>query len=183
MSIFFLDLKAIVQYSGKTSKEGVLSWDELMAKGAEQGDQELDQRLKQVAVNRCAHLVYTSGTTGPPKAVMLSHDNLTFTAKKLNEVYKLRDKGEERNVSYLPLSHVAASMMDMFVMMQCRGATYFADKNALKVQFDKLFIHGNFTILFNFFISLYNNILPLLLRTFSLAFSCKFRIFSNDIFI
>ena len=37
--------------------------------------------------------------------------------------------------SYLPLSHVAATMMDNFVILVCRGTTYFADKSALKVQF------------------------------------------------
>ena len=63
---------------------------------------------------------------------MLSHDNLTFTAKVMNKVYQLKEKGQERNVSYLPLSHIAASMMDMFVIMACQGTTYFADKSALK---------------------------------------------------
>ena len=50
----------------------------------------------------------------------------------MNEVYQLEDKGRERNVSYLPLSHIAASMMDMYVMIACQGSTYFADKSALK---------------------------------------------------
>ncbi len=103
-----------------------------MKLGNEQTDQELDQRLKQIAINQCCHLVFTSGTTGPPKAAMLSHDNLTFTAKVMNKVYQLKEKGHERNVSYLPLSHIAASMMDMYVMMTCQGTTYFADKGALK---------------------------------------------------
>ena len=64
---------------------------------------------------------------------MLSHDNLIFTAKVMNQVYGLNPNGQERNVSYLPLSHVAASMMDNFVILSCRGTTYFADKSALKV--------------------------------------------------
>ena len=50
----------------------------------------------------------------------------------MNHVYELTDKGAERNVSYLPLSHIAASMMDIYVMMACQGTTYFADKSALK---------------------------------------------------
>ena len=75
------DLKAIVQYTGTPKHEGVLSWSALMEKGAQESDEALDERLKQVVINQCCHLVYTSGTTGPPKAAMLSHDNLTFTAK------------------------------------------------------------------------------------------------------
>ena len=52
----------------------------------------------------------------------------------MNQVYGLNPNGQERNVSYLPLSHVAASMMDNFVILSCRGTTYFADKSALKVE-------------------------------------------------
>jgi long-chain-fatty-acid--CoA ligase ACSBG len=60
----------------------VLSWRQLMAVGeGVEGSQELDQRLANMAPNLCCHLVYTSGTTGPPKGVMMSHDNLTFTAQ------------------------------------------------------------------------------------------------------
>ena len=39
---------------------------------------------------------------------------------------------EERFVSYLPLSHVAANIMDIFMVMQCLGTLYFANKDALK---------------------------------------------------
>ena len=39
---------------------------------------------------------------------------------------------EERFVSYLPLSHVAANIMDMFMVIQCLGTLYFANKDALK---------------------------------------------------
>ena len=124
-------LKAIIQYGGsRPVQEGILSWEDLMKLGENEPDDRLDDRLDQVSINQCCHLVYTSGTTGNPKAAMLSHDNLTFTAKTVCNVYHLKDN--EVNVSYLPLSHIAAIMMDLYVILQCQGTTYFADQNALK---------------------------------------------------
>ena len=126
----------IISFLILCSFAGVLSWKNLLDLGKTWPylKNKLEDRLKQVAINQCCRLVYTSGTTGAPKAVMLSHDNLIFTAKVMNQVYGLNPNGQERNVSYLPLSHVAASMMDNFVILSCRGTTYFADKSALKVQ-------------------------------------------------
>ena len=39
---------------------------------------------------------------------------------------------EERFASYLPLSHVAANIMDIFMVTQCLGTLYFANRDALK---------------------------------------------------
>lgn len=127
------DLKAIVQYTGIPVIEGVLSWRAMMKLGEEKKDlqEEVKNRLSRVAVNQCCTLVYTSGTTGKPKGVMISHDNFSFTAKVLGEAYGIKCN-EERVVSYLPLSHVAACLVDMMLMLAYRGTTYFADKNALK---------------------------------------------------
>ena len=60
----------------------------------------------------CCTLVYTSGTTGPPKGVMISHDNYTWTSSYFLNKYGC-DFGNERLVSYLPLSHVAAQTIDV----------------------------------------------------------------------
>ena len=100
IQFYCLDLKAIVQYTGIPLHEDVISWQAFMKIGEESAelDQELDSRLKSVGINECAHLVYTSGTTGKPKAVMLSHDNLTFTARIIRETYKLK-MNYEKNVS------------------------------------------------------------------------------------
>ena len=54
-----------------------------------------------------------------------------FFLRTLADVYQLKDM-EERFVSYLPLSHVAANIMDIFMVMQCLGTLYFANKDALK---------------------------------------------------
>lgn len=62
--------------------------------------------------SKCCNLVYTSGTTGNPKGVMLSHDNMLYNTTKsvesmIAEVGWQLD-GSERIVSYLPMSHSAA---------------------------------------------------------------------------
>jgi long-chain acyl-CoA synthetase len=52
-----------------------------------------------------AIIVYTSGTTGPPKGAMISHANLMFAAQRFQEAF---DCGPDDEVlSYLPLCHVA----------------------------------------------------------------------------
>lgn len=63
-------------------------------------------RLENIAINQCCTLVYTSGTTGNPKGVMLSHDNIYWEAETANDFYQM-EVGKEVGLSYLPLSHVA----------------------------------------------------------------------------
>lgn len=60
----------------------------------------------------CCTLVYTSGTTGMPKGVMLSHDNYTWT-KRCISARRKKDGDHLKIVSYLPLSHVAAQLQDI----------------------------------------------------------------------
>merc|ERR1719367_735707 len=125
------DLKAVVQYTGTPTEKGVIAWKDLLAMGRKESNEALDERLWNIAINQCCHLVYTSGTTGLPKGVMLSHDNLTYTARRLCHTFDLKNR-EERLISYLPLSHVAANICDIFAMINIQGTVYFADKNALK---------------------------------------------------
>nr|UEK51577.1 ACS-bubblegum-like protein [Parasacculina yatsui] len=124
-------LRAVVQYSGQPTAEGVLSWSQLVDIGAEQDSLQLQERVKRVAINQVATMIYTSGTTGMPKGVMLSHDCLTFTARSSCAVYRFTE-GEEHCVSYLPLSHIAALMSDVYVAMTCGACIWFAGKDALK---------------------------------------------------
>lgn len=124
-------LKKIVQYSGIPNNAGVISWKDLMIRGKTLGDDQLEGRLRRIAVNQCCTLVYTSGTTGNPKAVMMSHDNLTWNTKTACTIHKF-EKRNFRILSYLPLSHIAGNMVDIHAPMYMAGTTYFADKNVLK---------------------------------------------------
>lgn len=127
-------VKRIVMYLGKPDKNiypDVLSWDELIALGKNQTGEGLEERLANIAINQCCTLVYTSGTTGNPKGVMLSHDNLYWTGMAAHDFIQMRE-AEEVIVSYLPLSHIAGNMVDIWAVMFSKGTTYFADKSALK---------------------------------------------------
>nr|KAF6400213.1 acyl-CoA synthetase bubblegum family member 2 [Rousettus aegyptiacus] len=76
-------LKAIIQYKlpiHEHDKENLYSWDDFMELGNSIPNSQLDQIIAEQKANQCAVLMYTSGTTGNPKGVMLSHDNITWTA-------------------------------------------------------------------------------------------------------
>jgi len=128
-------LRAIIQYSGEPTTPGVLSWAKLMTLGSQQSDEKLEERLKLQAINQCCTLIYTSGTTGNPKGVMLSHDNLTWMSGVTGAWAEFREATEtfqEEVLSFLPLSHVAAQMADIYSPLACCAIVTFADKNALK---------------------------------------------------
>jgi len=125
------NLKSIIQYTGVPSSPTVLSWKDLLNRGKSIPDDTLESRLRGIAVNKCSTLVYTSGTTGNPKGVMLSHDNITWTTKLAARNFGM-EKRNHRVLSYLPLSHVAAQMIDIHSPIVLQGTTYFADKNVMK---------------------------------------------------
>ncbi|XP_061680044.1 long-chain-fatty-acid--CoA ligase ACSBG2 isoform X2 [Syngnathoides biaculeatus] len=129
-------LKAIVQYKGalKEKRPNLYSWAEFMELGRDEPDASLDEVIDSQKPNQCCTLIYTSGTTGHPKGVMLSHDNLTWTALSTSRHVGLTvaTESQEVVVSYLPLSHIAAQMVDIWVTMRVGGVTHFADPDALK---------------------------------------------------
>ena len=99
------------------------------------GDNVPDWKLKAAAddqkPNEVTTLIYTSGTTGPPKAVMLTHDNVTWTAQaQLSTMAPLTN--DDHIISYLPLSHIAAQMIDMHAPMMAGAQVWFAQPDALR---------------------------------------------------
>lgn len=85
---------------------------------------------------QCCCLIYTSGTTGPPKGVMLSHDNLTWDARAFVQLAQAEHVvttfgPEQVFLSYLPLSHIAALLLDFMMGAISGGSIHFATPDAL----------------------------------------------------
>jgi long-chain acyl-CoA synthetase len=119
-------LKWIVMMRGASATGGdVLTWDEMMAKADVIGDATLDARIDSIEQADLATLIYTSGTTGPPKGVMLSHQNLSWTADLLWDAGG-RSKGDV-SLSYLPLSHIAEQMSTIHIPATAGSTVYFAE--------------------------------------------------------
>ncbi|MGI8426232.1 MAG: AMP-dependent synthetase/ligase [Actinomycetota bacterium] len=72
---------------------------------ADSAPQKIDERMVSIVPDDLATIVYTSGTTGPPKGTMLTHGGFVAALRPSGQVLGLRD-GEERVLSYLPLSHI-----------------------------------------------------------------------------
>ncbi|XP_068694662.1 long-chain-fatty-acid--CoA ligase ACSBG2-like isoform X2 [Montipora foliosa] len=129
------ELKAVVQYLGEIEGErppNVYSWKEFMKLGKEVADEVLQARIDDLVPNKCCTLVYTSGTTGNPKGVMLSHDNLVWTSWVGLKHFGGGQKGPEQVISYLPLSHIAAQILDIFMPITIASSVWFAQPDALK---------------------------------------------------
>lgn len=110
-----------------------------MRLGDDVPEKELDAIMDSQKPGQCAVLVYTSGTTGNPKGVMISHDNIIFgnmviierlaqtTPPELFPEFK-----DVKVVSYLPLSHVAGMQFDLIGNILFGGQIYFAKPDALQ---------------------------------------------------
>jgi long-chain acyl-CoA synthetase len=105
--------------------EGVMSWEDFLARGKSVADADFEARLHALEPKGLATLIYTSGTTGPPKGVMLSHDNLYWTAATLNGLLSI-GPGDSA-LSYLPLSHIAEQMLSIHGPIVTGSSLYFAE--------------------------------------------------------
>ncbi|KDN19958.1 AMP-dependent synthetase/ligase [Amycolatopsis rifamycinica] len=97
------DLDSIWQIEGDSP-----AVEELSALGASLSDDELHDRRREVTADELATIVYTSGTTGRPKGVELTHRNLLAEIRADIEAFpQLMEQGNSLLV-FLPLAHVLA---------------------------------------------------------------------------
>ncbi len=105
--------------------EGGHYWRELLESGKKNPDvAKLESIKEQIRPEDVATILYTSGTTGNPKGVMLSHANLV---SQLNAVKRMMPVDQRhRALSFLPLNHVYERMLT-YNYFACGTSIYYAE--------------------------------------------------------
>jgi long-chain acyl-CoA synthetase len=129
-------LERVVVLDGADGLDGAVAWDDLVAAGraalaAEPGA--ADRLAAQVSPDDPAALLYTSGTTGPPKGVLLTHRNLLYQCAALDRLTGLPDG--LTTVSYLPLAHIAERVLSIYLPLRKRSQVYFCPDPAAAVEY------------------------------------------------
>jgi long-chain acyl-CoA synthetase len=99
----------------KTDRLKVMSWEDLLKDGEVYLPLHptlLQERMDSIKPSELATLVYTSGTTGIPKGVMLLHSNIYSICKSMEETAEFKD--DDLELSFLPLAHVYERVSGQF---------------------------------------------------------------------
>jgi long-chain acyl-CoA synthetase len=106
----------------------VLSFEELLALGRNYDAARpglWDELVDASRPEQLALLVYTSGTTGPPKGAMLCHRNVLFQLDNAEAFIPLQEGGEQ--LAFLPLCHIAERTFTAFLPLRSGSVANFAE--------------------------------------------------------
>ncbi len=110
-------LKRIVLFEGPSDPDaGILSWEDFLKLGKPVSDEQVRERAEAIQPDDLISLVYTSGTTGVPKGVMLTHRNVLFATWSCYQCLDIH--GHHTTLHFLPLAHVY-SRLTVYFCMRC----------------------------------------------------------------
>ena len=124
----FISFDAVQEETKSKSKEAgveVLQFEEVLQLGTEycqQNPTKLDEELDKGKSDDLACLIFTSGTTGEPKGVMLTHGNFLAQLEDLRTRIYLHPG--ERCLSVLPVWHAFERLCEYVVLFQAGGLCY-----------------------------------------------------------
>ena len=99
-----------------------ITYEQLKELGRIQSRVELKNRIQKIVEDDVAFYVYTSGTTGDPKAVITNNRGLIYMGTELLKRFPPAKK--VRLLSYLPLSHIAEQTVTNIVHLQTGGEVF-----------------------------------------------------------
>ena len=114
----------VIDPSGVELGDDVIAWQALLERGAEEDRRhpEAFEEWRKVKPDDIATLVYTSGTTGPPKGVMEAHSNICWMAESGTAFL---NRPGHRHISYLPFAHVFERFVGYYGAMRQQTTVYF----------------------------------------------------------
>ena len=112
-------LRHVIRFEGES--EGALTLSALRELGADVTDEQFEERARSTTEDDVATIVYTSGTTGPPKGCMLTHGNLRADVDGCARRVTFDRRGDEVVYIFLPLAHVLTRLVQFLAVDQ--GAT------------------------------------------------------------
>lgn len=115
--IIVADMRAMFLYSD----DRIISFRDVQAHGREYQKRHSDAFLQSVQAlkpDSIAVFVYTSGTTGAPKAAMITHrDLMVGMVNTYLQGFAELERGEHRTITHLPLAHLVERSMSLCLMM------------------------------------------------------------------
>ncbi|TDQ84547.1 long-chain acyl-CoA synthetase [Dongia mobilis] len=102
-----------------------IGWQEALALSSD--DAELDRRLAALTRRDTSCIIYTSGTGGVPKGVMLSHGSIMANIKGAYRLLLDVGLGHDRFLSFLPLSHSYEHTAGQFLPISIGAEIWYAE--------------------------------------------------------
>ncbi len=109
-------LEHIVLLQKSLDHDKIQRLEKFLGDGKAEADEELSRRLAAAEAEDLATIVYTSGTTGSPKGVCLTHRNLFTNIEDCREIFPIGE--EDVCLSFLPLSHVFERVDGYYFMLR-----------------------------------------------------------------
>jgi long-chain acyl-CoA synthetase len=118
-------VKHYISIGAEAPPAGVLPLSQVMDRGRAAADKDaglFERTVMDVKPADLASIVYTSGTTGVPKGVLLSHDNFASNINTLASIIEFTEK--DTSLSFLPLSHVLERMVTLAFLSRGTSIAY-----------------------------------------------------------